>query len=67
MTSKAYYRKLLRIGSAYKSSAVSIPKEIIDKALSEEVLHTIISIKLERDSPSTVNVLVSANYIYIGG
>jgi len=62
---KAYQRKLLRIGSRYKSSAVSIPKEILDKALSEEVDHTIVSIKLDSDSSPDI-VSVTADFIYKG-
>ena len=60
--SKTFDRKLLRIGSQYKSSAVSIPKEIIDKALSEEVTHVVVSIKINMDSPDIVSI--SANYTY---
>jgi len=59
---KTYYRKLLRIGSKYKSLAVSIPKEILNEALSEEVLHTIVSIKLNNSSPDTVDVTAHHTY-----
>jgi len=60
--SKTYCRKLLRIGSRYKSSAVSIPKEILDKALSDDVAHAVISIKLISETPDIVSV--TADFIY---